>query len=70
LEEAENYVDTREQSLARLSKVTKELGVLIKKVVSRPKEAESAALIDSHKRLEDAVKGFVRKASSDAQRAV
>ena len=61
LEEAEIYVDTREQSLSRLSKVTKALGLLLKKLVPGSKDPDGARLLQLFKQFETAVKGFVSK---------
>ncbi len=61
LDEAEIYVDTREQSIARLSKVTKELGVLLKKLLPGSKGKESMRLLQSYKQFDASVKVFVSK---------
>ena len=44
LTEAAIYVDTREQSQSRLSKIVKELGVLIRKLLHQERTAEAAAV--------------------------
>jgi hypothetical protein len=62
LREASIYVDTREQSLARLTKITKEMSLLVRKLSARDgKSAEAIALNAAFKRMETAVKAF-RKA--------
>ena len=61
LEEAEIFVDTREESIKRLSKVTKELGVLVKKLLKGSKGVESTRLLQSYKEFEAAVKIFTSK---------
>jgi hypothetical protein len=58
LGEAEIYVDTREQSLSRLHKVTKELGLLLKKLLPGSKDAEGVKLLQLFKQFESAVKAF------------
>ena len=62
LEEAEIYVDTREQSINRLSKLSKALGVLLKKLLRGNKDAGSN-LLEMYRRFDDAVKKFVSKES-------
>jgi hypothetical protein len=61
LEEAEIYVDTREQSLSRLSKVTKELGLLLKKLLPGSKDQDGTKLLQLFKQFETMVKGFISK---------
>jgi len=61
LEEAEIYVDTREESLSRLSKVTKALGLLLKKLVPGSKDPDGAKLLQLFKQFETAVKAFISK---------
>jgi len=62
LEEAAIYVDTRDQSLKRLATITKELSLLVGKILTRgSKETEDLALQEAVKRLDGAVKGFLRK---------
>lgn len=61
LEEAEIYVDTREQSMSRLSKVTKSLALLLKKLLTGAKEPDAAKLQQAFKQFETAVKAFVNK---------
>jgi hypothetical protein len=63
IEEAEIYVDTKEQSLNRLQKVTKELGVLLKKLIPSPKEPQATQLLRVYKEFETAVKAFINKMS-------
>jgi hypothetical protein len=61
LEEAEIFVDTREKSIKRLSKVTNELGVLVKKLLKGSRGIESTRLLQSYKGFEAAVKTFTSK---------
>ena len=62
LEEAEIYVDTREESIQRLVKVTKELGVLVtKKLLPGTKGKEGLRLLRTYKDFDVAVKVFVSK---------
>jgi hypothetical protein len=64
LEEAEIYVDTREESIVRLSKTTKELGVLLrKKLLPGSKGEEGLRLLRTYKEFEAAVKLFISKES-------
>jgi hypothetical protein len=63
IEEAEIYVDTKEQSLTRLSKVTKELGVLLRKLIPSAKEAHATQLLHVYRKFETAVKAFINKMS-------
>jgi len=60
--EAEIYVDTFEQSITRLTKVTKEMRVLIAKVLRHKNGAENSRLLNSFRRFDTAVKEFVKKA--------
>jgi len=60
--EAEIYVDTWEQSITRLTKVMKEMRVLIKKVLRHKNGAENEHLGNSFRRFDTAVKEFVKKA--------
>jgi len=64
LEEAEIYVDTREESLKRLSKFTKELGVLCKKLLPGNKIPEASSVSQAYKQFEVAVKAFLNKSST------
>ena len=59
IEQSEIYVDTREQSLTRLSKVTKDLGVLLKKLVPNARGHEDVQLLRVYKDFEAAVKAFI-----------
>ncbi len=63
IEEAEIYVDSREQSLTRLSKVTKALGVLIKKLIPSNRDPQSAKLVRIYREFETTVKAFVNRMS-------
>lgn len=60
LEEAEIYVDTREESLTRLAKVMKELEVLLKKVLPL-RSRERLRLLDLYKTFDDAVNAFIKR---------
>jgi hypothetical protein len=60
LEEAEIYVDSREESIQRLSKVTKELGVLLrKKLLPGSRGKAGLRLLKTYKDFEAAVKLFI-----------
>ena len=61
LEEAEIYVDSREQSLKRLSKLTKELQVLLRKILKGHRGEEGLRLFKSYKEFDDSVKVFLSK---------
>ena len=61
LEQAEIYVDTREESLKRLRKVSRDMRVLLRKLVKGSNNPEAKRLIQSHKELEAAIKGFIGK---------
>ena len=61
LDEAEIYVDTRDESVKRLVKVTKELGVLVKKLTPG-RGASSAEFAAAFKEFDSAVKLFISKA--------
>jgi hypothetical protein len=61
LGEAELYVDSREESLKRLSRVTKELSALVKKLTSGKKNSESTRLAHLQKQLDAAAKEFIAK---------
>ena len=60
--EAEIYVDSWEQSVTRLTKVMKEMRVLIKKMLRQKNGAENKDLSTSFRRFDAAIKGFVKKA--------
>jgi hypothetical protein len=62
LEEAEIYVDTRDQSVKRLAKITKELQVLLKKLSLVKTNIEGARLRGAINELDRAVRQFTRKA--------
>ncbi|MGB8542426.1 MAG: ParB N-terminal domain-containing protein [Candidatus Acidiferrales bacterium] len=62
LEESAIYVDTREQSLKRLRTITKEMSLLVRKLSARgSKEDETLSLQEAFKRLDGAVKAFLKK---------
>ena len=63
LEEAEIYVDTREESVMRLSRMTKQIGVLLKKLRLGSKDAEALRLVQAYKELDSAVRVFTSKVS-------
>lgn len=63
LEEAEILVDTREESIKRLAKVTNQLGVLLKQLQSGSTDGEGARLLKAFKEFESAVEAFVNKES-------
>lgn len=62
LEEAEILVDTREESIVRLTKATRELGVLLRKLLAGSKDGGRTELLNSFKQFEATVKVFVAKA--------
>jgi hypothetical protein len=64
LDEAEILVDTREESVKRLAKVTKEIGAILKKLKEAKKEKEITNLAAAYKQFEIAVKAFVANAKS------
>jgi hypothetical protein len=61
LDEAEIYVDTREESMKRLGKAVKSLGLLIKKLVGQKRDPESLNLLQGFRDFEAAVRAFQRK---------
>ncbi|TSA16616.1 hypothetical protein D4R75_13290 [bacterium] len=61
LEEAEIYVDSRQESIDRLFKMTKNMGVLIKKLFKGSRDEESTRLLEFFKKFDGAVKKFVGK---------
>ena len=61
LEEAEIYVDTREQSIDRLSKVTKSLGVLLRKIIAGRRDKEGGHLLKTYRQFQAAVNSFVSR---------
>jgi vacuolar-type H+-ATPase subunit I/STV1 len=61
LREAEIYVDTREESRNKLSKVVSELGLLIQKVLEKDKTPEANTVLQSFKELNAAVKAYLKK---------
>lgn len=61
LEEAEIYVDTREQSLRRLQKLSRDLGVVLHKIAAPKKTAEAKQLLDGFKKFDSALKAFLNK---------
>jgi hypothetical protein len=64
LEQAEIYVDSREESLKRLSKVLKDMGALLKKLTVGSKNSETERLVQSYKRFDAVAKAFVSKEKS------
>jgi hypothetical protein len=63
LAEAEILVDTREESIRRLGKVTKELGVLLKNLQLGSGDNEGARLHKAYREFDSAVKAFTGKES-------
>jgi hypothetical protein len=62
LTEAAIYVDTREESLNRLAKITKEMSLLVRKLIAQDsKKPEVLTLNEAFKRLDEAVKLFLKK---------
>lgn len=64
LEEAEIYVDSREQSLKRLAKLTKELHVLLRKILKGQRSGGTQLLV-SYKSFDDAVKSYLSKEAKE-----
>jgi len=58
LDEAEIHVDTREESVKRLTKANKQLGVIVRKLAS-PRDAASADLAQAYKGFDAAVRQFL-----------
>jgi hypothetical protein len=63
LEEAEILVDTREESIKRLGRVTKELGTLLRKLQIGRRDGGSTRLHNAYKEFDAAVKAFISKES-------
>jgi hypothetical protein len=62
LQEASIYLDTREQSLARLTKITKEMSILVRKLLAQnTRNPEAISLHKAFKALQGAVKVFVKE---------
>jgi hypothetical protein len=61
LREAAIYVDTREESRGKLSRVVKELGLLVRKVLENDKTPEASAVLRTLKELDSAVKAYLKK---------
>jgi vacuolar-type H+-ATPase subunit I/STV1 len=61
LHEAEIYVDTREESRNKLSKVVGELGLLIQKVLDKDKTPEANAVLLALRGLNSAIKAYLKK---------
>ena len=62
LQEAAIYVDTREESLVRLAKITKEVSLLLRKLMAnRAKGVNAIALHDAARSLDGAVKAFIKE---------
>jgi len=61
LEEAEIYVDTREESLRRLSRVSRDMGALLKKLAAGSANPETERLNQAYKQFDAAVKAFIAK---------
>jgi hypothetical protein len=61
LSEAAIYVDSREQSQTRLSKIVKELDLLIRKLMRQDRSNEAATVNRAFKELETAVNAYLKK---------
>ena len=61
LDEAELYVDTREESLKRLGKVTNNLALLLRKVTGSRRDQDSIQLQQSFKQFESMVRAYFKK---------
>jgi ParB/Sulfiredoxin domain len=62
LQEASIYVDTREESLARLTKITKEMSLLVRKLLAKnAKNAKAIALHEAFKRFEGTARLFLKE---------
>lgn len=59
--ESEIYVDTPDESKERLSKVLRELRVLLKKVLAKNKTKEAGQVKSTHKAFDAAIKGLLKK---------
>jgi hypothetical protein len=64
IEEAEIYVDTREESLRRLAKMTKDIAVLLQKLTAGSANLEIKRLKILHKQFDAAVKDFISRERS------
>lgn len=63
IDEAEIHVDTREESLKRLSKIRSELGVLVKKVTADDTTSACQKFIQAHKQFDISAKEYLNKES-------
>ena len=61
LEEAEICADTSEESLKRLGKITKELSILLKKLLGSKRDQEAGNLRQAFKQYESAIRAFLKK---------
>jgi hypothetical protein len=61
LEQAEIFVDTREESLSRLRKVNKDLSAIIAKLLKGSKEREGLRLQTAYKEFDAALKEYLKK---------
>jgi len=61
LDEAEIFVDSKEESIARLKSASKELTVIIKKILKGARDGESAALLKASKEFDTAVRAYLKK---------
>jgi hypothetical protein len=61
LDEASIYVDTEAQSLAKLLKASKSMGVLLKKVVGTPSQALAKKMMGNYKAFDLSVKEYVKR---------
>ena len=60
LDESEILVDSREESIARLGKVSKELGTLLKKLLKGVQSPQRSALSLAYKQFDAAARAFVK----------
>ena len=63
LAEAEIYIDTLEESLKRLEKLSKQIKTLLTKITPGKKSPEDAKILASFKSFDDDVKHFISKKS-------
>ena len=63
LAEAEIYIDTREESLKRLEKASKQIKALLTKIIQGKKLPEDIKILNSYKNFDEDVKQFISKKS-------
>ena len=61
LGEAAIYVDTREESLKRLSKLVREMGLLLRKLTSQQRGPAAVQVQEAYKEFDSAVRAFLKK---------